>query len=107
MSPETLQYLEFIITIAAIVGAVWHLDNRIDSKIAAAVKQVNDKITDLKDDINRLESRFDARFEKMDGKLDRLREDVNDGNQRLARLEGRFEGREERLATEGEADATT
>ncbi len=48
---------------------------------------------ELKNDIQRLEKRIETVETKVD-----------DSNQRLARLEGRFEGREDRFASQSEAD---
>ena len=61
MSPETLQHLEFLITIAAIVGAVWRLDARMDSKIAAAVKQLDDRLSNLETGQEELRAEFEER----------------------------------------------
>ena len=67
----------------------------------------------LKGDNAALRSEFKGEIQRVETQIQRLSDDVqrveskvDDGLQRLARLEGRFEGREERLEAEREADAS-
>ncbi len=98
---DTSLSLEVILAILAILGAVWRLEGRIaDSRreLGGDIRRLDEKVDEsrkeLRGDILRLETRID----RVDAKVD-------EGNQRLARLEGRFEGREERLTAEGEAES--
>ncbi|MCY3718566.1 MAG: hypothetical protein OXG07_03285 [Anaerolineaceae bacterium] len=123
MNLDTSLSLEVILAILAILGAVWRLEGRIvDSRreLGAEIQRLDEKIDEtrkeLRGDILRLETRIDEvqqRLEtridevqrRLETRIDRLDVKVDEGNQRLARLEGRFEGREERLAAEGETDS--
>ena len=131
---DTSLSLEVILAILAILGAAWRLEGRIvDSRreLGGEIRRLDEKIDEtrkeLKGDILRLETKIDdvqqrletkiddvqQRLEtkiddvqqRLETRIDRVDVKVDDGNQRLARLEGRFEGREERLATEGEAES--
>ncbi len=94
-----------------VLNAVW----RLDSRIAEMSRELKDKILEsraelrgeiaksragLKGDIQRLETRID----RLETKIDDVETKVDDGNQRLARIEGRLEGRQERLTAGSEAD---
>ncbi len=69
------------------------------------LKDSQDKLrTELKGEISDLKAGQDNLRTELRGDLRRVEDKVDDSNQRLARLEGRFEGREERLASEGETD---
>ncbi|MCY3946062.1 MAG: hypothetical protein OXF44_07240 [Anaerolineaceae bacterium] len=123
MNLDATLSLEVVITILAIVGAAWRLEGRIvDSRreLGGEIRRLDEKIDEtrkeLRGDILRLETRIDDVHQRLETKIDDVQQrletridrvdvKVDDGNQRLARLEGRFEGREERLATEGEADS--
>ncbi len=127
MTLDTSLSLDVVITILVIFGAVWRLDGKIaevrdklegdisdlrrelkgdiaesrqelKSEIAESRQELKSEITEtrqeLKNDIQRLEKRIETVETKVD-----------DGNQRLARLEGRFEGREDRFASQSEADS--
>ena len=104
MSLDTSLSLEVVITILAIPGAVWRLESRIADTRRELKGDIAESRTELKGDIQRLETRVDRLEVKIDEVDRRLGEKIDDGNQRLARLEGRFEGREERLASEGETN---
>ena len=112
MALDTSFSLEVIIAIVAILGAVWRLDGRI-ADLRKELKSDNVELRrELKGDIQRLETRIDrleTRIDRLEIKIDdvdrRLGEKIDEGNQRLARLEGRFEGREERLTAGGEAES--
>ncbi len=114
--------LEVVITILAILGAVWRLETRIADtrrELKSDIQRLDAKIDEtrgeLKSDIQRLDAKIESvrhhletRIDRLEIKIDdvdrRLGEKIDEGNQRLARLEGRFEGRAERLEAEGEAD---
>ncbi len=70
--------------------------------------ELKGEISDLKDSQDNLRTELKAGQDnlrtELRGDLRRVENKVDDSNQRLARLEGRFEGREERLASESETD---
>ncbi len=69
------------------------------------LKDSQDKLrTELKGEISDLKAGQENLRTELRGDLRRVEDKVDDSNQRLARLEGRFEGREERLAAESETD---
>ena len=60
--------------------------------------------TELRGEISEIKAGQENLRTELRGDLRRVEDKVDDSNQRLARLEGRFEGREERLASEGEGN---
>ena len=89
--------LDTILFLLGLLIAVWHLNSRNERRIA-------DLREDLKRDFAEIKAGQENLRIELRGDLRRVEDKVDDSNQRLARLEGRFEGREERLASEGEGD---
>lgn len=97
--------LEVVIAILAILGAVWRLDGR----IAELRRELKGDIQRLETRIDDVQQRLETRIDRLEIKIDdvdrRLGEKIDDVDRRLVRLEGRFEGREERLTAEGETES--
>ena len=109
--------LDIILAILAVVGAVWHLDGKIAAsrdKLEGDIKDSRNELKnenaatriELRGDIQRLDAKLDETRKDLKNDIQRVDDKIDEGNQRLARLEGRFEGREERLEPEREADTT-
>lgn len=96
--------LDIILALLGIIIAVWQLNSRNESRIGQLRDELKGDIADLKDDISDLKNGQDNLRSELRGDIRRLEDKVDDSNQRLARLEGRFEGREDRLASESETD---
>ncbi len=77
------------------------VDRRLGEKIDEVDRRLGERIDDVD---RRLGEKIDDVRLHLETRIDRVDAKVDDGNQRLARIEGRFEGREERLTAEGEAE---
>ena len=96
--------LDIILFLLGLLIAVWHLNSRDERRIADLREDLKRDFAELKGEISDLRSSQENLRTELRGDLRRVENKVDDSNQRLARLEGRFEGREERLAAEGEGD---
>ena len=134
MNLDTSLSLDVVINILVIFGAVWRLDGKIAGVRDKLEGEIKASRNELKSDIQRLDVKIDETRNELKGDIAELRSElkseiaesrselkgdinwlgtrienvdakVDNGNQRLARLEGRFEGREERLTAEGDPAA--
>ncbi len=104
MTLDTSLSLDVVITILVIFGAVWRLDGKIAELRGKLVGDIVDLRRELKDDIADLRRELKGDIQRLETKIENVETKVDDGNQHLARLEGRFEGREDRAASESEAE---
>ncbi len=103
MEFDTSLSLEFVLTILAILGAIWRLEQKFDRKMSEQREEFKaDNVairSELTADIVAMRSELKADNVAMRGELKddniRLADKIDDGNQRLARLEGIILARED------------
>ncbi|MCY4525207.1 MAG: hypothetical protein OXB89_01240 [Anaerolineaceae bacterium] len=93
-------------------GDIQRLEAKIDETRNELKGEIAESRSELKGDIQRLDAKIDETRNELKGdinwlgtRIENVDAKVDNGNQRLARLEGRFEGREERLTAEGDPAA--
>ncbi|MCE2473798.1 MAG: hypothetical protein J4G18_18235 [Anaerolineae bacterium] len=116
MTLDTSLSLDVVITILVIFGAVWRLDGKIaevrdklEGDISDLRRELKGDIAEsrqeLKNDIAETRQELKNDIQRLEKRIETVETKVDDSNQRLARLEGRFEGREDRFASQSEADS--
>ncbi len=107
MTLDTTLSLDIVIAIIVVFGAVWRLDGKITELRKELSGEIADWRKELKDDVTALRQENQETRREFKNDITRVEAKVDDSIQRLARLEGRFEGRDDRLEPEREADPTT
>ena len=76
MQLDTSLSLELVITILAILGAVWRLDHRVDKKLSDQHSDSKDQITELKDQFTNLQADFAELRKEVKADIAELRKEV-------------------------------
>ena len=76
MQLDTSLSLELVITILAILGAVWRLDHRVDKKLSDQHSDSKDQISELKDQITNLQADFAELRKEVKADFAELRKEV-------------------------------
>lgn len=105
MTLDTSLSLDVVITILVIFGAVWRLDGKIAELRGKLEGDISDLRRELKSDIAESRQELKNDIQRLEKRIETVETKVDDSNQRLARLGGRFEDREDRFASQSEADS--
>lgn len=103
MALDATLSLDIVIAILVMSVAV----RRLDGKIGELRSELRGDIADLRRENVETRRELKSDIHRLEAKVENIEAKVDDVNQRLARLEGRFEGRAERLEAEGAADPAT
>ena len=100
MEFDTSLSLEFVLTILAIMGAIWRLEQKFDRKMSEQRQEFKTDNIEM-----RSELKADNATMRSELKADniRLADKIDDCNQRLARLEGIILAREDLVGTIAES----
>ena len=110
MEFDTSLSLELVVTILAILAAVWRMEGRFDKKLADFRQELKSDISNVRTDLKSFQTEFKAENAELrtelKGDIAEIRSDlrrvegkVDDCNQRVARLEGIILAREDMVDT--------